>query len=270
MIKMIVIDIDGTVYQNNKINKEDAIALQKAKEQGFKVVIATGRSSTTIYNVAQQLGILDENIPFVAQNGGQVFTFQDNGEVKIHYSVNFDSNQTQTIFELVEQHNAEAFCFTINEEIAYVNSENNPFLKYNETENVYLYKDSQSLEAPISKFMLFGERDNMLQLKLKIKNHGFEIYSFSFSSDPKQNIEVNPSGINKAKGLEYVINKFDIKPEEVIYFGDSENDLEAIKWAGIGVAMGNAIPSVKEVANTITLDVEEAGVAHHLNKFILK
>ncbi len=82
-------------------------------------------------------------------------------------------------------------------------------------------------------------------------------------------IEIVRSGLSKAVGLERVCASFDIPAKNVIAFGDEDNDIEMLQFAGTGVAMSNAIPQLKEVANTITLSNEEDGIAHFLEKHVL-
>ena len=77
--------------------------------------------------------------------------------------------------------------------------------------------------------------------------------------------------VNKAAGLKVVCERFGILPEEVVAFGDEDNDFEMIQFAGCGVAMGNAIEALKVQANDVTMTNEEDGVAQwieaHWNLF---
>ncbi len=79
-------------------------------------------------------------------------------------------------------------------------------------------------------------------------------------------IEIVKAGLHKAKGIDIVAKDLDIPAANVIAFGDEDNDLEMIEYAGIGVAMGNAIDKLKELANEITLSNEEDGIAVFLEK----
>ena len=72
--------------------------------------------------------------------------------------------------------------------------------------------------------------------------------------------------IDKAKALDTVLKPMNINQDEIISFGDGENDLSIIKYAGIGVAMGNAVDELKDQADEITFSNEEDGIAHSLLK----
>ena len=82
-------------------------------------------------------------------------------------------------------------------------------------------------------------------------------------------LEFLNKAVNKGAGVAALAEKLNIKQEEVICIGDAGNDIHMIEYAGLGVAMGNAFPEVKKVANFITKTNEQDGVAHIINKFIL-
>ena len=83
-----------------------------------------------------------------------------------------------------------------------------------------------------------------------------------------RNIEVTRKGVSKASGLKWLGEYLGIKTEEMIAFGDSGNDLEMLKTAGIGIAMGNAELEVKEAADYVTLKNTENGIVHALQRFV--
>ena len=89
-----------------------------------------------------------------------------------------------------------------------------------------------------------------------------------FRSEPYF-LELVPKGIDKAQSLAVLLKRLDIVPEEVIACGDGFNDLPLIKYAGLGVAMANAQPVVREHADYVTRSNDEDGVAHVVEEFIL-
>ena len=82
-------------------------------------------------------------------------------------------------------------------------------------------------------------------------------------------VDIIAAGNSKAKGMERVLHYYGIDREEIIAFGDGENDMEMLQFAGIGVAMGNADPEVKEIADYVTDSVGEGGITHALQHFKL-
>jgi len=82
-------------------------------------------------------------------------------------------------------------------------------------------------------------------------------------------IEILPQSVNKGNALAWLAQYLDVPREEVLAIGDQENDIPMLEWAGIGVAVGNAMPAVKDVANWIAPPVEEDGAAEALERFVL-
>jgi len=85
----------------------------------------------------------------------------------------------------------------------------------------------------------------------------------------RYNIEVNAAGVNKGTGLVNLGSRLGIKREEIMAFGDGDNDTVMLKEVGFGVAMANGEPQVKEAADYITLSNEEDGVAQAIERFVL-
>ena len=81
--------------------------------------------------------------------------------------------------------------------------------------------------------------------------------------------EISLKDVNKWNALEYLINKMDIKKEEVIAIGDNINDKEMIENAGLGIAMGQSTPVIKKIANFITEDNDNEGVKKAIEKYCL-
>lgn len=85
----------------------------------------------------------------------------------------------------------------------------------------------------------------------------------------KYNIEITRKGVSKGKAVEMLASLYNVKREEVLTIGDSENDLSMIEYAGLGVAMGNASDVIKAKADYITDTNDNDGVAEVISKFIL-
>ena len=83
-------------------------------------------------------------------------------------------------------------------------------------------------------------------------------------------LEFMPKGVTKAYGLSLLVRDLGLKQTEVMSIGDEENDLSMIEYAGMGVAMGNAVAQVKAVADIVTATNEEDGVAKVVETYILQ
>ena len=91
----------------------------------------------------------------------------------------------------------------------------------------------------------------------------------TFLSGGYNNLEFTKAGTSKGTGLLFLCRHLNISKEETLAIGDTQNDLDIIQTAAVGVAMDNAIPEVKKAADFITLSNEKDGVAHALCHFIL-
>ena len=81
-------------------------------------------------------------------------------------------------------------------------------------------------------------------------------------------VDVNPREVNKGKGVAILARHLSVPMEQVMCIGDNENDLEMVEMAGIGVAMGNAVETVKCAADYVACDNDHAGVAEAIHRFI--
>ena len=82
-------------------------------------------------------------------------------------------------------------------------------------------------------------------------------------------MEIMPKGVNKGKALETICDMNDFSMENVLAFGDSQNDISMLEKAGIGVAMGNALKEVKEMADLVTLDNNSNGIGIVIDQKVL-
>jgi len=89
------------------------------------------------------------------------------------------------------------------------------------------------------------------------------------SQSLKDNLEVMNKGINKGNAIRILAEIYGINREEIIAIGDNENDISMIEYAGLGIAMGNAVDTLKERADYITGNYDEDGVAQAIEKFVL-
>ncbi|AVN63892.1 hypothetical protein CG006_02855 [Mesoplasma florum] len=279
MIKMIAIDIDGTVLDHKTgIHQITKDAILKAKALNIPVIIATGRNLSSIHHIAKELKIENSSYPFVSQNGGQSFSFnhKDKGELKIYYTVSFDTKLTNELFDCANENKIRIFAYSENEKYAYCNKKISAFrtfmkFKSKRQKLISYNKKTDFSKLKVSKFICFGKAKHMDKFRKLAEKNNVSIFAFSYVSDAHANIELNPIGVDKAYGLKYVTEQLNIDAKDVIYFGDGENDIAAIKWAGKGIAMKNAKDIVKEAADDVTdLTAGEGGVGDYLFKNIFK
>ena len=119
---------------------------------------------------------------------------------------------------------------------------------------------------PVNKFLVTGEPSLIEQVKKDVIDH-FRSYLYVYCSDPFF-LEIMPPGIDKAHSLTRLLTSIGLTTDQMICCGDGYNDLTMIETAGLGVAMANAQPLVRESADYITKSNDEDGVLHVINQFM--
>ncbi len=294
MYKLLVIDMDGTLLSNNKeISKENISAIKKAKQKGVKVVIASGRTIQGIENYLEELDLISKDNYSVVCSGAMVI---NNTKEKIIQCDSISYEDFKYVFDLVKQLNINLNMYS--DESILIHS-SNYFSKIDSiANNIPLQMmDFNTLKEDtlITKIMLINEDLSMLGdiqaafpnvvvkdigIKAK-KDYDKDLFTdmsklpqeflekFTVSKVAPYIVEVMKKDSSKRSGIEKIAEEFKIKPHEVICIGDSGNDEQMIEYAGLGVAMGNAFPEIKEIADYVTYSNEENGVAHVIDKFIL-
>lgn len=294
MYKLLVLDMDGTLLnENQKISKENIVAIGKAKQLGVKIVIASGRTIQGIENYLEELDLLSDDNYSVVCSGALVL---NNTKEKIIQSNPLSYEEFNYVFDLVKQLDITLNMYS--DESILIHS-SNYFSRFDAIANNLPLKimDFNALDKDtlITKIMLINEdlsmaeemkalypgiivKDISIQAKEGYNRELFKDISklpmefldkFTVSKVTPFNVEVMKKSANKRAGLEKLAEELKIKPHEIICIGDSGNDKQMIEYAGLGVAMGNAFPEIKEIADYVTFTNKENGVAHVIDKFIL-
>lgn len=124
----------------------------------------------------------------------------------------------------------------------------------------------ECLKDPIYKVLLTGKPEYVASIIDEFKEPFGD--SLSIYRSAPYFIEIMAQNIDKAKSLDCLVRELGIKQEEVIAFGDGYNDLTMIEYAGLGVAMANAVDGVKEKADVVTKSNDEDGIAYMLKQVI--
>ena len=294
MYKLLVLDMDGTLLNDNqKISKENIVAIKKAKQLGVKIVIASGRTIQGIENYLKELDLLNDNNYSVVCSGAMVM---NNTRERIIQSSPLSYEEFRYIFNLVKQLDITLNMYS-GESILIHSS--NYFSRFDSIANNLPLKimnfNSLDKDTLITKIMLINEDLSMAEelkalypgiivddISIKVKeSYNKQLFKdisklpmeflekFSVLKVTPFNVEVMKKSVNKGSGLEKLAMELNIKPHEIICIGDSGNDKQMIEYAGLGVAMGNAFPEIKRIADYVTFTNEENGVAHVIDKFIL-
>lgn len=267
-IKIISIDIDGTLLNDqHEVTSDVKVAIQTAMKQGIKIVITTGRPLSGVQPLLDELEINGNQQYVVTHNGGLMQTADG-------HEILFASALTLTEW-----------------------SEINQFMQ---REKIYLQAEDQDQAHTTAKLVdPWASYENYLvNLPLHVYEHDTDLRDVNLikaiaNADAKEldrvqaiipetiksqvtvirstanNLEFVNKKTSKGNALLALAQHLDVKIEQTMAIGDQANDATMIKAAGLGVAMGNAIPDIKQLANVITEDNNHSGVAKAIKAYAL-
>ncbi|MEY8441308.1 Cof-type HAD-IIB family hydrolase [Lactobacillaceae bacterium 24-114] len=262
---LIAIDLDGTTLNNqSKLTSTTITTLRNAAKEGHIVSIITGRPYRIAQHIYDQIGI---KTPMVNFNGA--LTHIPHTAWDKEYSVTL----TKEIALDLLAHKEELGIETIT-----VESKNNfwanqatnklpEFLPDHLLPDEYLSKRNLT-ESPIAMTIQYEPNSKNKIIKMVNEKYG-DFVEPRVWGGPYNILELIHRGTHKESGMFYIAKEYNISKNNIIAFGDEQNDQEMISAAGRGVAMNNAIDNIKAIADDITpLDNEHDGLAHYLQDYL--
>lgn len=274
-IKLICTDMDGTLLKSNhEISERNREAIKKAVDKGVKVAITTGRLFTSAKSYASLIGI---KAPIISSNGAYI---REKDEDRIIYKSAFSYDELMEINQVLKKYEMITYYYLCDtlitesilpEDHFYKSSINN---SKSEEDRVKLLEEAdvekmfKEYDGDFLKVLVLDNSEGKEKL-YKAKAELLKMGKFEVVSSWANNFEVMSKGTSKGNAVKSLAEMLGIKQEEVMCLGDSENDLSMITYAGIGVAMGNALDSVKAEAQYVTDNNDNDGVAKAIEKFVL-
>lgn len=274
-IKAILLDIDGTLTNDDKvITPRTRDALLKAQEKGVVLVLASGRTATGLSTYAATLDLANHNGVLVCYNGAKSLNCQT-GQVYFEQSLTVDQGKRvlehMKKFDVAPVIDHEEYMY-VNDAFFTIERDGKPWyiIEYEGHSNNYLLCEKRDLAAtaewPINKILTAGQPE-YLQRVWRDMQAPFEGELSAMFTAPHY-FEFTPLGVDKVRALKDTFDVLGIDQSEVMSFGDAQNDLTMIKWAQIGVAMGNAVDEVKAQADYVTGDNNSDGIADALERLV--
>ncbi len=265
--KLIVLDLDGTLTNRDKvITPRTKQALMEAQEQGAIVVLASGRPTAGVQPLARELELSRFGSYILSYNGGMI-TNCATGEAVFSALLPRESNRV--IIGLAKEHRVDLLTYEGEEIIT--NDKTCPYaVKESEINHLPLRQVEdmeQYVTFPVPKFILLDDGDYLAMVEPRVKAALGRDYSV-YRSEPYF-LEIMPKGIDKAQSLARLLETLGMTREEMIACGDGYNDLTMIQYAGLGVAMENAVLPVRKAADYITASNNDDGVGLVVERFML-
>ncbi len=289
MYKLVAIDLDGTLLNSyGEVSENTKEEIKKAIENGVEVVLASGRPISSVEDLANEL---QANHYLISGNGAIVY---DMHKKEVVYDRFLSKEQVLNIVKICEENSIYYNIYTENEVLTkslnyntlFYYSENTHkqeekrtniniltdvydyILKSNDQKylKVTVCDQSQIIFASIiKKLRTINDIDvlDVAHMSKKIIKAGTEEVLVEYCYT-----EITNKNVNKWTALEYIMKEKNIDRSEVVAIGDNINDKEMIEEAGLGVAMGNSTPAIKEVANVEVGTNNEEGVRETFQKYI--
>ncbi len=266
--KLLALDMDGTTLNSEKkISPATANAISELLKRGVEVVVASGRGLAEMIDYAEDLKTMRHGILI---SGGMVYDFVNKKPLTVH------PVPEDLIFELIDaglEEQAMIHLLTTDKSVA----------RYDDVEHVEkfhmgIYKDMyRRISTYRDDFKEYVRENPGEVVKVNLYHQSLESRARNVERLKKTglnlvfaeetNIEASPPNITKASGLIELCKILNIDLSETIAVGDAPNDLEILKTAGIGVAMGNATEEIKNVADFVTDDNDRDGVVKVIEKY---
>lgn len=262
-IKLIALDLDETLLHNDRtISPRAKAAIRDATANGVAVTLATGRMFASALPYALNLGL---NLPLITYQGALV-KYTD-GRVVTHKPINLTLARAVVSFLVPYNYHVNVY---IRDEL-YMKRDTVEGERYANMVKVPVHWIENPVEA------VFAEPTKLLVIALEeqLDALAVDLYrefgdNLNITKSSSRFLELANPDATKGNALRDLALSLGLKAENVMAVGDSLNDLDMIKYAGLGVAMSNAWPEVKKAARYVTAKNDDDGVAEAIEKFVLK
>lgn len=262
MIKLIALDLDDTLLMPDCTIPESVIAvLHRAAGADVRFVIATGRIFPSARMYAQEIS---SDCPIICYNGSMIATADGN----VIYSRMLDTNVMHEMAVFCREHGL--YLQLYSEDRIVIERDCREF-RIDPDSRITGFDEvgdlTKAVLKPSPKMMILDTPEHLEQLRPELETRFGEVLHFTTSKDFL--LEMLPKGVTKSRTLSILCRKFGITQSEVMACGDNTNDMEMIRWAGVGVAVANAVPELKAAAEYTSRYERSYGVAEAVEKYIL-
>ena len=263
-IRLVALDLDGTLLRSDKtISARTLQTIQAAREQGVIVAIATGRMYSTARSYGKLLGLGD--MPMVLYAGGLIQTVESGKKL---YEKAISVEDAKAVLAIAKEKGWQMQTY-IDDVLRTAVSDHwiQEYERKTRAHAVICGDDAYQPQGSCNKILSRSTHEELLQRKAYIDQQLPGKLQVLFSEDTY--LEIMPTGVNKGTGLQRLADLYGVSIEETMAVGDSQNDIDMLKVAGVSVTMENAHDEIKKVADHVTASNDEDGVAQAIEKFVL-
>ncbi len=261
-IKLISFDLDGTILKNSKLSKAVIEAFHKLENKGIILIVNTGRSIDSLYEMFDLLKLSGKNNYAILTTGAVVQNIDTRKIIK-HFSLTLDDYRN--IRKNVDnKYNLSVYT---PDKLYYVNEIFPEIIEDNEILSMEMEKFVEDENIEISRVNIMGSKEKLDEFE-NTHNKDF-IDKYYFVRNIPISIEILNKNASKGNGLKAFMKEFNIDPSEAIAIGDGNNDISMFEVVEHSVAMGNASDLVKSHAKYVTDSVDNDGFVKMLEMFKL-
>lgn len=263
--RLMAIDLDDTLLTDElTVSEATKDAMKDAVAAGFHVTIATGRMFDSAQKIARQVGL---NVPIITYQGSLVKNLLDE---QVLYERSVPPEAAVKLYRYCRDHGLHLQSYIDDKLITA--EDNDKIQAYAKLSNIPYtvvpnFEELATTSHKQTKMLIIDDPDKLDALIPVLKELlGPEVH---LTKSKAHYLEFLHREGTKGHALRFLAGHYGIPIEETIAVGDAWNDREMIEAAGLGVAMANAVPGLKEVADYVTLSNNEDGVRHVFEKFVL-
>lgn len=295
---VLVLDLDGTLTDSRKeITPHTLDVLLEAQRRGLRIVLASGRPVAGIAPLADRLQLADFGGYVLAYNGGQIIRWADRRPVSQRL---LPPEVYPYVYAQAKSYGFEVISYATDDagsDVLVSEAPDNQYVAYESRLNRMACRQVphllDAIGQPVPKLLVVGDAEPLHALELRLAavlaDGGASGSAGDGGAEPtevdvlahvrgKANVfrseafflEVVPRGVDKAECLAVLLAQLGLDPAQMMACGDGYNDLTMLRYAGLGVAMANAKPEVRAVADFVTRSNDEDGVAYAVERFILQ
>ena len=290
MYKLVAVDLDGTLLNSyGEVTQNTKEAIREAMKRGIEIVLASGRPISSVEDLAEDIGA---NHFLISGNGAVAYDIRNKEIIRNKFLTK------EQVLEIIDFCDANSIYYNIYTETEVITKALNYNTLFYHKENANKQEEKRtsiSIISDIKDYVLKAENENYLKItvcdndksifdsiirRLR-KIEGIDVLDVAHMSKkiiksgtehiPIQYYytEITNENVNKWYALEAIMERLNLAREEVVGIGDNINDKELIENSGLGGAMGNSAPYIKDMADIVVADNNSEGVLEVLEKYVL-